>query len=287
MKILIMVAIEVLSFGPEIQAMEEGNTPNSSVLIEEFVTPNDVKGRSEQFLHWAAGLNDKDLVTTVLNSDSPVDIDAQNSKGRTPLMITSSGEIVQMLIDKGAGLEVRDQLGWTALHYAVSEEDINKATLLLNAEADLEALENEGCTPLNLAVAYKKDTILSWLLDRGVDTETTDTIGWTPLHFAAFDRNLNIATLLLNKEANIKAKGPDNLTPFIIAASAENNKHYLPDPTEIVTLFLERGADISAVNEEGKTAYDLASPEIKKIIQSYVATQDSNNNNNNEIKDTE
>ena len=52
--------------------------------------------------------------------------------------------VVKLLIDKGCDLELKDSFGKTALHYAVSNTNIDCLELLINAKVNLNAQKNDG-----------------------------------------------------------------------------------------------------------------------------------------------
>ncbi len=63
--------------------------------------------------------------------------------------INSSLEIMQLLIDNGADVNVKDQKGKTPLHIVTAvKPSIEKMELLIDNGADVNAVDNEGKTPL-------------------------------------------------------------------------------------------------------------------------------------------
>jgi ankyrin repeat protein len=100
------------------------------------------------------------------------------------------------------------------------------------------------------------------LLEASADFDTQDTTGKTPLHNAAWCENEEIAEMLIAAGASLDVQGDEGDTPSHCAVTSENNK--------LVALLTEAGANLSLENEDGKSALDLASPEIKEIIDASL-----------------
>lgn len=76
----------------------------------------------------------------------------------------------------------------------------------------------------------------------GVDPDSRDSVGRTPLYHAAFKGDAAIAKLLLDRHADANAEDDTGETPFICALGAG---HF-----DIAEMLLEAGADINLVSGE-------------------------------------
>ena len=80
--------------------------------------------------------------------------------------------------------------GFTPLHFAAREGQIDAARQLLAAGALLDAIAADGKTPLNLAIYNGHYDLASELVDRGADVNRADAEGFPPLFWAVDRRNM-------------------------------------------------------------------------------------------------
>lgn len=96
-------------------------------------------GASDRELRDASRRGDVAEIEALLQAGAAVDHRGSES-GETPLMAAAgndlSGRAVDALLGADASLEVRDDLGWTALHHAAVAGNVAGARSLLEAGAD-------------------------------------------------------------------------------------------------------------------------------------------------------
>ena len=123
---------------------------------------------------------------------------------------TSNVDIVKILLDRGADIEAKNNVGNTPLIEAASIGDIDSLKALLNRGADIEAKNNDGNTSL---IEAKTVDILKVLIDRGADIEAKNNDGNTPLVEAAmYGQVERVKNLIFRGASKIEAfnkKGPD------------------------------------------------------------------------------
>jgi ankyrin repeat protein len=118
-------------------------------------------------LHWAALFENVDVVRALIDElHVPADIRDQN--GRTALYWANSkdGELIDVLIKRGAAVNVRDNLGYTPLEYVTFfTEKMAVAQALLKYGANLNAKNVYGRTPLDYARKYNNEALIKLLED--------------------------------------------------------------------------------------------------------------------------
>lgn len=140
--------------------------------------------------------------------------------------------------DKAAAmLKVQDEEGYTALHRAVERNHMDVVELLASSGADINARTNGNRTALHLAAGLEKPDMLSWLLAKGLKPEAklTSTKD-SPLAIACYRNRADNVRLLLDADADI------NDSKAITTAFSYGH-------SEICTLLVERGIDLSATDD--------------------------------------
>lgn len=112
---------------------------------------------------------------------------------------------------------------------ATIRRNINMITLLLEHGANVNIKDEDGGTALHIALKYKELEIAQLLINAKADCTIADNDGFTPLHEAAKIRIIDqsklekIITQLIAQKADINARIWDNSTPLALAANNENN----------------------------------------------------------------
>lgn len=73
------------------------------------------------------------------------------------LTLSSSFEMMKILVEFGADVNAKNNSGHTPLHYAMSYGSIKNIQFLLEHKADLNAKNEFGNTPLQIAKMYHQD----------------------------------------------------------------------------------------------------------------------------------
>jgi ankyrin repeat protein len=119
----------------------------------------------------------------------------------------------------GASLETT--FGFTDLHWAALEGDIETARRLIDEGADVNASDFArgfwgalGMTPLHLAARSGHPALAKLLLDHGAKVNAETKSRSTPLHWAAKEVSLPMVELLVDRGAKLLAKDDDGKIPL-------------------------------------------------------------------------
>ena len=99
----------------------------------------------------------------------------------------------------------------------VKEDDFDKVRIALNFRAEVNVKDNSGWTPLHWAVDYNRLEIAQFLIPSGAELNAKDKLGQTPLHRAAVRNSLAVAELLISSGADLDAKDNRGNTPLALA----------------------------------------------------------------------
>lgn len=217
-------------------------------------------------LHLAAVLDEKDAAALFLSKGA--DPNAEDYDMQTPLHATVNREIAEMLVARGANVDVRDRSGFSPLHVAAADGYVSIAELLLENGADADAKDNNGRTPLHEAATGGHFEVAELLFSRGASVDPRDdAMGWTPLHLAAQHEYEHILMLLIAKGADINAWDESGYTALHMAAMGESKS--------VAEGLLKSKCLTGIKNHHGQTAKDIAKakqvPHMVEIFKALAA----------------
>jgi uncharacterized protein len=162
-------------------------------------------------------------------------------------------DAIRSLLAKKADVNATQADGTTALHWAVRQDDLAAADVLIRAGANVKAANREGATPLYLACVNANVAMMDKLLKAGEDVNSTFLAqGETPLMVAARSGNVEAVRLLLDRGAQVNAKETLRGTTAVMWAAEQ-------DHPAVVKLLAEHGADVNAqsIINEAKKRYGV------------------------------
>ena len=203
----------------------------------------------------------------------------KDENGFTPLhfsVFKNNYELSVIIIDevkKGLGISTtkisnfinqKTNEGFTALHYACSNGNIEMVKLLKKYGAKFEETTNLGKNVIHLAAETNKVSMLIYLiLNEGLDIFCLDDNGSTPLHWACYYGSYEVVNYLLVLNADVNARDKDNFTPLNLAVSYNKEN--------IVRLLLLYGADKNVPNKKNEYPIDIAKnkhySKIKELLE--------------------
>jgi uncharacterized protein len=154
---------------------------------------------------------------------------------------------VRALLETHADVNLAQEDGTTALHWAVEGDNQAIVDLLLHAGANVAAANRYGATPLWLACVNGNASIVEKLLNAGADPNTALPESETVLMAAARTGKLDAVNLLLARGAQVNATEAWRGQTALMWAAGEGHP-------AVVKALIQSGADIQARSNGGFTA---------------------------------
>ena len=146
---------------------------------------------------------------------------------------------IQNLLPQHLDLSAADTDGSTALHWAVRQDDLETANVLIRGGADVKAVNRYGVTPLSLACVNGNAAMIEALLKAGADPNFALPGGETALMTAARTGKADAVKVLLAHGADVNFKESRRGQTALMWAAAEGN-------TAVAEELVEHGADLHA-----------------------------------------
>jgi len=195
------------------------------------------------------------------------DLNAADLEGVSPLLlalINGHYDVAGFLIGKGANVNLADKTGRTALYAAVDFHTMPASNRpapkeIDNALSSMDIIKMLGEHGANVNAQLERQQPYRTKLDRGDDTMFG--AGTTPLLRAAKAGDTEVVRLLLAKGADAKLTTRTGINPLMAAAGVGTREEDTTgrrkteaDAVETITLLLEAGVDVNAVDGAGRTA---------------------------------
>ena len=118
-------------------------------------------------------------------------------------------------------INIKDDYGFTPLHFAVTNNDPKKINVLLQMGANVNAKSHYGFTPIYYAVGKHSDLeVVNLLIESDAKVNIKNRDGITPLHYAAWGTAEKIKSLL-KAGANPNVTSKSGRTPYDMALENE------------------------------------------------------------------
>jgi ankyrin repeat protein len=221
--------------------------------------------------HTALMLSVSNTETAKLLIDKGADIDIQSIHGETALMLAAAKytDVVKLLLDKGANIVLRQstyKVSPNAMDCAARHGNIEAAKLILAKAISLGVKDEILYSALHWAVISDQLEMAKYLLDQGANIEGNDDLGgYTPLMNTSL---LEMVDLLVKRGANVNAQNKFNYTPLHKAVfNFVEDKRKEKDSEKILNLLISKGAKFDAQDGNGNTPLMTA---IQKITPAKI-----------------
>jgi ankyrin repeat protein len=147
-------------------------------------------------------------------------VERTDSDGNSPAHIVvkakASTELLQVLIDEGYPVDTRNADGYTALNYAIENNDVKTAAVLLeNGANPFQMIDKKGKNGISIALEKKNKNMISNIVKYA--GKMTDMQGNTLLHYAAKTSDEEMVKALISYGIDKSIKNVSGDTAYTIA----------------------------------------------------------------------
>lgn len=181
----------------------------------------------------------------------------RNDKNAVDLILSTDKALVDEIFDGGEN-PLTGKGGITPLIAAVKAGSGEIVRLLIGKGADVNAVDFDGDDPLHHAVIRGDIGLVELLLQNGADVNNSCEGSFTALSWAILKNDPEMVMYLISKGADVNMKGAGGMTPLMQTVSLWSENTVPGNKEKIIRLLLDNGADLSVKNNRGNTAYDEA-----------------------------
>ncbi|MFO7852097.1 MAG: ankyrin repeat domain-containing protein [Bacteroidota bacterium] len=209
---------------------------SAKIVINNGVDVNQ-RERDSYLINTACYRGNLDMVQFLIDKGARVDVVAGD--GATPLVWAGkgdkTGDIVKLLLGKGADVNAENKLGTSAFDnavrsYCTSQEPpaLRVLEILASHGADVDNPipegEAAGYTNLTTAIIWEKPELSKFLIDHGADVNNVAADGNTPLMVACREGYIDQVKLLLDAGARTDGMNKDGKTAMQLAKENEHQE---------------------------------------------------------------
>ena len=233
-----------------IDAAMDGNLTQVQQLIDDGVDINTIAACNRTALSLAIQGGHIPVIQALLDAGADPNLPDETDDGLaagSPLMqaastffATNRGDMVRLLIQRGANLNQQDAEGQTALMHALEYSDIDVIETLIKAGADIDLQDDEGNTALMMVELSKSTKLVKLLKQAGASQKGLKEVEL--LQAIKKQNDQDRVKALLQEKLNLNVR----LGQSTILCHAVTEGH-----PEIAKLLIEAGADVNQPVSEG------------------------------------
>jgi ankyrin repeat protein len=171
--------------------------------------------------------------------------------------------IIELLIERGAKVDEQNESKKTALMLAAFYGKLHLVKALRQFDASYSKRDNSGMAAIHYAIDGGNCDTIEYMVMDGADINEIDTVnGWTPLlRAASLNAKADVARVLIRYGADMNIDDVNQKTALMVATINGN----LP----FVQVLVSHGADLTKLNEYGKSLYELALAMDRKVSRLF------------------
>lgn len=120
----------------------------------------------ENVLFTAVEKNDYEMVEFLLEKN--INVNDTTSTGLTALMLAKELEIIKLLVENGADINAKDNQGWTALTYFLSNNTLEQLEYLFSKGGNINTKTNAGYNLLYYAILNGSLETIEFLIKKNI-----------------------------------------------------------------------------------------------------------------------
>ncbi|XP_011695992.1 PREDICTED: ankyrin-3-like [Wasmannia auropunctata] len=233
------------------------------------VNARNIKGKIPLLLAIEAG--NQSICRKLLAHQAPDQLCATTPAGDSAMHLAARRrdiDMMRILVDYGAAVNMQNSDGQTALHIASAEGDKTLVKYLYDVRASASITDHQDCTPMHLAVENGHATIIELLVDKfKADIFETTKDGSTLMHIASLNGHSECVTMLLKKGVYLHMTNKHGARSIHTAAGYGH--------VGIISTLLQRGEKVDAITNDNCTALHIAvesaKPAVVKTLLGYGA----------------
>lgn len=190
--------------------------------------------------------------------------------------------ITKLLVSHFADVNAKGPSGWTPLHYAAHDGQVELIDIIMAAHSKLKvnlvAQTDTGATPMFLAAQNCHPEAVGRFCSHPDAISTRRKDGWAPIHIAAAHGHVPVLDVLLANNAFVDFHSTSGATPLHLASQ---NGH-----VNAVEVLLKKNAQINLTDRDGALALHLACENNHIKVVEYLLTNKAMINARNGPGDT-